>query len=172
MWEVDIRTSADGRLICAHDADLPDGTPLARLSYTEICAADVAQIGAVPLFEDVLTLAKQTGTGIYADVKDNKALEPVAHMLDEQDISPAVIGAFDRNAVQILHNAGWTGRIATLVPRGRDPFRYARDASVIHLCWERMRRPQDRLTPSFFRRCEERQQEVVLWHEEDPPSYG
>ncbi len=41
-------------------------------------------------------------------------------------------------------------------------------ADIVHLCRERMERPQDAVTPELVAEAERRGQAIALWHEEDP----
>lgn len=167
FWEVDIRLTADNQLIVYHDPDLPDGRAIKDLTFQQIDACSNGEMAA-PLLEEVLKLASKHTAGIYADIKDTEAAVPTFHALQKFGIEKAIIGAFDPEAATQLKDAGCSYPRSALVPIGADPFEYAKGADVIHLCWERMLRPQDMLTEYFFRRAEQQNQLVVLWHEEDP----
>ncbi|NCO20695.1 MAG: hypothetical protein GW905_01485 [Rhodobacterales bacterium] len=162
FWEIDIRTAADRVMVVYHDPLTPSGRPVADLT-----AAQLAAECSVPTLDAVIALAKARGTGIYADIK---AADPVAvaHALNLAGIEMAILGAFDPAAVAALKAAGVGYPTAALVPLGADPFVHAAGADIIHLCWERMQRPQDMLTPEFLERARATRQRIVLWHEEDP----
>ena len=83
------------------------------------------------------------------------------HLLQEAQIAPVIIGAFSTEIVQMLKEAGSTYPVAGLVPVGADPHVHAKDADIIHLCWERMAAPQDTLTPELFARAFRDGKEVV-----------
>lgn len=164
MWEVDIRTTSDGAVVAFHDATLADGRAVGDMTLDELHRAEPD----CPLLDDVLALAAEVGAGIYADIKDLNASLPTLERLKAHGIELAILGAFDTDVVDILRNAGSPYPISALVPLGADPHAYAPHADVIHLCWERMDRPQDTLTPAFFQRAFADGQRVVLWHEEEP----
>lgn len=164
MWEVDIRATADGQAVVHHDATLADETPLAALSR----AALRDRMPECPDLAEVVALAAELGAGIYADIKDEAAALTTLRLLQEAAISPVIIGAFSTRIVEMLKEAGSTYPVSALVPLGADPHEHAARADVIHLCWERMERPQDTLTPELFARAFRAGKEVVLWHEEDP----
>lgn len=159
FWEVDIHLTVDQRLVVFHDAKLPDGSPLKDLTFEQINA---------PSLEEILTLAQKHDTGIYADVKDIAATMPVYEALKQHGIEKAIIGAFNPQAAKILKDAGCIYPCSALVPIGADPFLHAKDADVIHLCWEHSNRPQDILDEAFFARVKAENKLVVLWHEENP----
>lgn len=159
FWEVDIHLTKDAKLVVFHDAQLADGRALKDLTFAQINA---------PSLDEILTLAHQYDTGIYADVKDVAATLPVYEALKQHGIEKAIIGAFDPQAAKMLKSAGCTYPCSALVPVDVDPFKHAKDADVIHLCWESLARPQDLLDDAFFARVKRENKLVVLWHEEDP----
>lgn len=162
FWEVDIRTSGDGVLVAHHDAQTAGGLPVSGTT-----AATLAGRCEVPSLAAVIALAMQRGAGIYADIKDADPVA-VARDLAAAGVERAILGAFDPGAIAALNAAGVTYPNAALVPLGSDPFTHAAGADIIHLCWERMARPQDMLTPEFLSKARANGQRVVLWHEEDP----
>ncbi|MHA3979141.1 glycerophosphodiester phosphodiesterase [Halovulum sp. GXIMD14794] len=168
MWEVDIRTSRDGQVIVFHDKILPDLRKIVDLDYAEILAATTALNRPCPLLEDVVALAARLGAGIYADIKDIDATLPTLDALRRHGIERAILGAFDPRAARMLAEANSPYPRSVLVPLGAEPFAYADGADVIHLCWERMDRPQDTLTDDLFDRAFAAGQRVAIWHEEDP----
>ncbi|MEL6169934.1 MAG: glycerophosphodiester phosphodiesterase family protein [Pseudomonadota bacterium] len=168
FWEIDIRRTADGVLVVFHDEETADGRAVGSQSYTAFEAATEANGGRAPRLDEVLDLAVARRAGIYADIKDLEAAVPAALALRDAGIEKAILGAFDPEAVRRLAEAGVDYPRAALVPLGADPFEHAAGADLIHLCWERMERPQDTLTPDFLARAKAAGQRVVLWHEEDP----
>ena len=164
MWEVDIRVSTDGSPIVHHDATLASGEALNTLSR----AALREIMPDCPDLSEVVALAAELGAGIYADIKDADAALATMHLMQDAEIAPVIIGAFSPEIVQTLKEAGSTYPVAGLVPLGADPHSHAKDADIIHLCWERMPTPQDTLTRELFGRAFRDGKEVVLWHEEDP----
>ncbi|WP_293576408.1 glycerophosphodiester phosphodiesterase family protein [Phaeobacter sp.] len=166
MWEVDLHQTADGNLIAFHDFHLADGRSIASLSLDDIRAASSAN--QAPLLTEVIALAQARGCGLYADIKATNAAAAVSDMLQDAGVERAILGAFDPAAVRALQDHNTPYPIAALVPVGVDPFDLAVKPDILHLCWEKMDRPQDLLDQAFFARCAERGQKVVLWHEEDP----
>lgn len=164
MWEVDIRATRDGVPVVFHDAKLPNGQTVSGLTRADLAEA----CPDCPDLAEVAALAAELGAGIYADIKDRDAALATHELLVEAGISPVIVGAFDAEIVRILKDAGSTYPVAGLVSLGADPHTHARDADIIHLCWEHMDRPQDSLTPDFFQSAFRDGKGVVLWHEEDP----
>ena len=164
MWEVDIRTTADGVPVVHHDATLGSGETLKELSR-EVLRTIMPDC---PDLAEVVALAAKLGAGIYADIKDADAALATMYMLQDAKIELVIIGAFSSEIIQMLKEAGSKYPVAGLVPRGADPHLHAKDADIIHLCWEHLAAPQDKLTPDLFARAFRDGKEVVLWHEEDP----
>ncbi len=168
MWEVDIGMTRDGVPVVHHDAALADGSAVAALDWADLLARTTAAGRPAPKLDEVIALAARRGVGIYADIKDSAAALPTLELLRGHGIYRAILGAFDPAVAEALAAAGSPYPRAVLVSLGADPFEHARGADVIHLCWERMDRPQDMLTPALFERAFAQGQRVVLWHEEDP----
>lgn len=166
MWEVDLHLTADNQIIAFHDFSLADGRAIRRLAYAEIRTA-VRQDEA-PLLSQIIELAQDRCCGIYADIKAPDAAVPTSELLQSVGMKCAILGAFDPTAVQALRAAECPYPIAALIPIGVDPFEIANEADILHLCWEKLDRPQDLLDDAFFDRCRNTGQKVVLWHEEDP----
>lgn len=162
FWEIDIRTTADGTMVVYHDPVTPSGKPVDQITASELLAECDA-----PSLDAVIALAKRRGAGIYADIKE---ADPVAigHALKAAGIERAILGSFDPAAAAALRAAGVDYPNSVLVPDGVDPFVHSAGADVIHLCWEPMDRPLDRLTPDFLARARAAGQRIVLWSEQDP----
>lgn len=163
FWEIDIRMASCKTLVCCHDANLPDGTAVAKLSAVELAALKVA----VPLNE-VLMLGLKLGAGIYAEIKDMNALLPTLDALKSYGIQRAVIGSFDQNASRILGNLECPFLRSVLVPLGADPFAYAKDTDIVHLCWENMTRRENVLDNGFFAEAHRLGYKIALWNEDSP----
>lgn len=168
FWEVDVRRTADGVLVAHHDAATARGARLDATGYAALAAETAADDRRMPTLDDVLALAVRRDVGIYADVKDPGAAVPTARALRDHGIERGVIGAFDPAALAGLAAEPRRYPRAVLVPVGADPFAHAAGADIVHLCWERLERPQDALTPGFLARAEAAGQAIALWHEEDP----
>lgn len=166
MWEVDLHLTADDKIIAFHDFALADGREIRTLKYEDIRAA--VRADEAPLLSKIITLAQTQGCGIYADIKAPEAALPVSELLQNSGVERAILGTFDTGAVKALRAVNSPYPLAALIPVGVDPFEFSDAADIIHLCWEKMKRPQDLLDETFFDRCAVTGQKVVLWHEEDP----
>lgn len=78
-FELDVRTTADGKLVLMHDATVDRTTngkgEVARLTFAQIRALQPA----VPTFDEALEFARGK-IGVYVDAKDITAAEVVEHL--------------------------------------------------------------------------------------------
>lgn len=169
MWELDVRLSADGEPVVAHDDALAPvfgvGGSIAALAWAEIRA----RAPRVPHLDEVIALAGARGQALYVEIKSPGAGPAAADRLRRADFAPAVLGSFDVQEVRRLADVGCPYPLSVLVPLDADPFACAAaaDADIVHLCWERGgARPQDLVRPALLRRADELGLGVVLWHEE------
>src|SRR5579885_2989239 len=93
--ELDVRRCADGALAVHHDAELPDGRPLA-----ELVAADLP--AHVPLLAAALEAAD--GMGVNVEVKPHPDLEVVGAVVDAIVAwgGPVLVSSFDAALVEAV----------------------------------------------------------------------
>ncbi|WP_010141119.1 glycerophosphodiester phosphodiesterase family protein [Oceanicola sp. S124] len=169
MWEIDLRLTADGVPVSCHDASTahvfgPD------LQISETPFADLrAAVPGVPTLDEILTLAKARGCGLYIELKAPGAGPAALPLL--QGFGAAALGSFDSAMVRETIAAGCKWPVSVLVRIGEDPLERAAEsgADTVHLCWERAGdRPQDLVTPDLLAALGARDLGLVLWHEERP----
>jgi len=108
--EVDVRTTADGKLILSHDATVDRCTnghgEIAKMTFDELRALDAgvkkgSEFAGVrmPSFDEVLNLARGK-IGIYVDVKDVTAQDLVQH-IEKHGMSDHVVIYSGRLSKQI-----------------------------------------------------------------------
>jgi glycerophosphoryl diester phosphodiesterase len=99
--ELDVRTTADGRLVLMHDATVDRCTSghgeVARMTFDEIRALDAGiKKGAefagtrVPTFDEALDLARGK-IGVYVDVKQVSAKDLVRHLEEHRIVDQVVV---------------------------------------------------------------------------------
>jgi glycerophosphoryl diester phosphodiesterase len=83
FFELDVRTSADGKLILSHDATVNRCTngkgEVARMTFEELRALDAGAGARMPTFDEALALAYGK-IGVYVDVKQASAQDLVSHI--------------------------------------------------------------------------------------------
>ena len=170
MWELDTQLTRDGVVVVSHDDHLLRvfGVDLhiSQVTGDELAAHPDLD---VPTFDAVATLARQTGCGLYIELKARGTGLLCWQALARHAQRFARLGSFDSSQVRELRDAGCDYSLSILVRLGDDPH-VAGDragADILHLCWERAgSRPQDLVTPALLARAFGDQREVVLWHEE------
>jgi len=114
--EVDVRTTADGKLILSHDATVKRCTngqgEVAKMSFDELRALDAGiKTGPeftgtkMPSFDEVLDLARGK-IGIYVDVKQVSAADLVSHIVSHGMAENVVI-----------YSGHWSAEIQQLNPK-------------------------------------------------------
>jgi glycerophosphoryl diester phosphodiesterase len=77
FFEVDVRTSADGKLVLSHDATVERCTngkgAVSSLAFAQLRALDAGGGQRIPTFEEALQLAREGGRGVYVDWKEARA---------------------------------------------------------------------------------------------------
>lgn len=170
MWELDTQMTRDGVVVVSHDDHLGRVFGLdARIS--EMTGPELAALDgvAVPTFAAVATLARETGSGLYVELKASSTGLPCWRELARQGQRFAALGSFDTAQVSALRDVGCDLPLAVLVRAGADPHALgkAANADILHLCWENAgMRPQDLVTDALLGRAAADGREVVLWHEE------
>ena len=170
MWELDTQLTSDGVCVVSHDDHLLRVFGLDR-HVSLLTAAELAALpgAAVPTFGQVAALARETGSGLYVEIKAPGTGILAWQELEAHDQPFAVLGSFDTGMVRELRDAGCPYPLSILVPLGADPHAAAdaAKADIIHLCWERGgQRPQDLVTTDLLDRARHAGRQIVLWHEE------
>jgi glycerophosphoryl diester phosphodiesterase len=173
MWELDTQLTRDGEVVVSHDDHLERvfgvDKRISEMTATELAVLDGVD---VPTFEEVAALGRETGAGLYIELKaPGSGLRCWQHLM-EKDQRFACLGSFDTAQVRELREAGCDYPLSVLVRIGHDPHAIGDEASadILHLCWERAgERPQDLVTPALIDRAFAAGREIVLWHEERRP---
>ncbi|MBX5241220.1 glycerophosphodiester phosphodiesterase [Rhizobium sp. NLR22b] len=170
MWELDTQLTVDGVVVVSHDDHLQRVYGIDR-RISEMTAAELAGLDGVdvPTFSEVAALARETGTGLYVELKaPGTGIRCWRHLV-EMNQRFACLGSFDTAQVRELRDAACDFPLSVLIRVGHDPHALGEEAraDILHLCWERAgERPQDLVTEALMARAFEAGREIVLWHEE------
>ncbi|OWO95028.1 glycerophosphodiester phosphodiesterase [Rhizobium esperanzae] len=170
MWELDTQLTGDGVVVVSHDDHLERVYGIDR-RISEMTAAELADLDGVdvPSFSQVAALARETGTGLYVELKaPGTGIRCWRHLV-EMNQRFACLGSFDTAQVRELRYAACDFPLSVLIRIGDDPHALGDEAGadILHLCWERAgERPQDLVTRGLMARALEAGREIVLWHEE------
>jgi len=110
MIETDVRRTRDGHLVLLHDATL-DRTTDGHGPVTDATRTEVEALG-VPVLDELLDLADETGTGLCLEVKGESAEEylsvalEVGQLLDRRgSLGRHVLASFDHACLQAAGRA-------------------------------------------------------------------
>jgi len=142
LWELDVHLSSDGVCVVANDDDLMRMTGqhvhIAQTTWSDISKLKMPEEEHIPRLEEVIALAKQTGCGLYIELKAEGAGPAVWRLLLESNFRFASLGSFNVNWVEELRHAGCDYPLSVMVPLGFDPLEYVGDLRIemVHLCWK------------------------------------
>ncbi|PHR93533.1 MAG: hypothetical protein COA78_32680 [Blastopirellula sp.] len=173
MWELDIRISADGVCVVAHDDDLTRvaqrGFCVSQTTWDEISTVQLPEGQQIPRLEQVIELAKETGCGLYIEVKSERAGPLAWELLKDADFNFAVLASFNVSLIRELREMGCAYPLGILVPVGADPLTYLGgvDVDVVHLCWRyASENPHELLTDDLMQEFTDHGHQVVIWDED------
>ncbi len=171
MWELDVRLSADGVCVVAHDDNLTRvaGRELkvSEATWGEIKAVRLPEGQHIPRLEEVIALAAQTGCGLYIEIKGEGAGPVAWQLLQEAGFTFATLASFCVPWMHELRALGCNYPLGVLVPAGAEPLTYldGLDAEIVHLCWrDASAAPHELLTPALLAKLAHSQ--IVIWDED------
>lgn len=171
--EIDLHLTRDRVIVASHDASLRDGNgqllPISQLTAAELQAAGVE----VPTLEAVIQQCRDQRVGLYLELKDGAAIQPMLEQLDAHDGAEfAMVGSF---------RSDWLADIRALAPSLETAVLFSSPhidavalaatcgATYVHPCWERCgERPDALLTPEWIQRVRAADLGIICWHEERP----
>src|SRR5690606_26715295 len=171
MWELDTQMTADGVVVVSHDDHLErvfgKDMHISRATFAELRAA----VPDVPSFEEVAALARETGCGLYVELKRAGTGAPCWRYLKALGLRFAGFGSVDVAQVRELRDLGCDYPLSILVRVGADPHALGDEAGadILHLCWEKASEtPQEFVTGQLMETAFSAGREIMLWHEERP----
>lgn len=173
MWELDIRLSADGVCVVAHDDNLTRvarrGLRVSEARWNEIAALRLPEEQHITRLEEIIELAQQTGCGLYIEVKSEGAGPLAWKLLKAAGFRFAALVSFNPTWIGELREMGCDYPLGILVPTGADPFSYLSgvDVDIVHPCWrDASDNPHELLTDKLMARFSEHGHQIVIWHED------
>lgn len=171
MWELDTQMTSDGVVVVSHDDHLlrvfQQDIHISKLTFAELRAA----VPDVPSFEEVAALGRETGCGLYVELKRPGTGPLCWQHLKDMNQRFACLGSFDTAQVRELRDMGCDYPLSVLIRVAHDPHDLGEKsgADVLHLCWEKASdTPQEFVTEELTERAFADGKEIVLWHEERP----
>ena len=178
MVEVDVRFTADGIPVIAHDENLKrvygvDGL-VGDYTLEELGKITPADREPLVTFDQLVETCRELQIGLYLDIKqlNSKTAGRMFDILDRHGMFGATIfGSF---------RADWLAEIKAIEPRARtsilfssihvDPVPLAQSiqCDYVHPCWERFEQPHTLITAEWLGAVRSAGLGVVCWHEERP----
>ena len=173
--ELDVHLSLDGTLVVIHDGRVDkttDGTgEVSAMTLAELRRLDAGKGERIPTLEEVID-AFASRCLLLIELKGAGTERPTADLIRAKGVVDRVIvSSFDTGKLARLK--AYAPEIETAALTGSweiDFVAYAEEAQAdcIQFGWERHPAPHTLLTPGLFRRAEEADLKVILWHEERP----
>jgi len=171
MWELDTQMTSDGIVVVSHDDHLlrvfQQDIHISKLTFAELRTA----VPDVPSFEEVAALGRETGCGLYVELKRPGTGPLCWQHLKDMNQRFACLGSFDTAQVRELRDMNCDYPLSVLIRVAHDPHKLGEEsgADILHLCWEKASdTPQEFVTDELMERAFADGKEIVLWHEERP----
>jgi DNA-binding LacI/PurR family transcriptional regulator/glycerophosphoryl diester phosphodiesterase len=171
MWELDTQMTADGVVVVSHDDHLQrvfqQDVHISKMTFADLRAV----VPEVPSFEEVAALGRETGCGLYVELKRQGTGPLCWQHLKDMNQRFACLGSFDTAQVRELRDMGCDYPLSVLIRVAHDPHKLGAEsgADVLHLCWEKASdTPQEFVTEELMEKAFADGKEIVLWHEERP----
>ncbi len=173
MWELDVRLSADGVCVVAHDDNLTRvarrGLRVSETNWDEISSLRLPEGQHIPRLEEVIELAKKTGCGLYIEIKSEGAGPLAWELLKKADFRFAALASFNPVWIGELRDMGCDYPLGILIPTGADPFNYlwGVEVDIVHPCWrDASDSPHELLTDELMQKFADHGHQIVIWHED------
>lgn len=176
--EVDVRLTADGVPVIAHDDDLKRvfgvDKLIAELTAEELLAVTPAGHEPVLTLDQLVAACRSLHLGLYLDIKqiNPQAGQRMLEIVRSHGMMDATIFASFR--------PDWVAEIKAQEPQAAtsilfssvhiDPVALAKavNAAYVHPCWERFDAPHTFLTDAWLSAVREANLGIICWHEERP----
>jgi glycerophosphoryl diester phosphodiesterase len=176
MVEIDVRLTADGQVILAHDAHLADAKGrvhfVASSTLAELREIDLGRGERVATLAQALEACEQERLGAYIELTDGRCVPAVVEVIRQQEFADhCIVSSF---------RPDWLMEAKALAPELTTSILFASPdldavklaqavaASYVHPCWERFPSPSALLTPEWVARVRGADLGIICWHEERP----
>jgi glycerophosphoryl diester phosphodiesterase len=178
MVEIDVRVTADGVAVIAHDPDLHRvfgvNALVSDLTYAQILELTPIEYEPMLTFEQMVEVCASLGLGLYLDIKEitPSAFASVVESLNQYGmLKYSIFGSFRPDFVaEMKHN--YPDAITSILFSSPyiDPVPLAKAAKCdyVHPCFERFDAPQELISGQWMEKVREAGLGVVCWHEERP----
>jgi glycerophosphoryl diester phosphodiesterase len=174
--ECDVRQTADGQLVLAHDAHLPDAEGrillIAQSTLAELRTIDLGQGERIPTLAEVIDLCQKEQLGAYLELKEWSCVPAVADVIRKQKFAEqCIVGSFRPDWLMDLKTIAPELATSILFASPRlDAVKLAQSvqANFVHPCWRHLPNPSALLTPEWVARVRQADLGIICWSEQRP----
>ncbi|MBN1889831.1 MAG: hypothetical protein JW850_17680 [Thermoflexales bacterium] len=176
LVECDVRQTADGQLVLAHDAHLTDANGrvlfIGGSTLAELRAIDLGQGERVPTLAEAIELCQEEQLGAYIELKEWQSVPAVAEIIRKHK--------FAKQCIVCSFRPDWLMELKVIAPElstsilfdspHLDAVKLAQSvqASFVHPCWGHLPNPSALLTPEWVARVRQAELGIICWCEGRP----
>ena len=174
--ECDVRQTADGHLVLAHDAHLTGADGCVRLiahsTLAELRTIDLGQGERIPTLAEVIDLCQKEQLGAYIELKEWSCVPAVAEIIRKQKFAEqCIVGSFRPDWLMDLKAIAPELATSILFASPRlDAVKLAQSvqANFVHPCWGHLLHPSALLTPEWVAQVRRADLGIICWSEQRP----
>jgi glycerophosphoryl diester phosphodiesterase len=176
LVECDVRQTADGHLVLAHDAHLTDADGRVLLigesTLAELQTIDLGLGERIPILAEAIELCQKEQLGAYIELKEWQSVPAVAEVIHKQKFAKqCIVGSL---------RPDWLMDMKVIAPElttsilfdspHLDAVKLAESvrATFVHPCWERFEHPSALLTPEWVACVRQADLGIICWCEGRP----
>jgi glycerophosphoryl diester phosphodiesterase len=176
MVECDVRQTAEGHLVLAHDAHCTDADGrvllIGQSTLAELRTIDVGQGERIPTLSEAIDLCQKEQLGAYLELKGWQCVPAVAEIIRKQRFADqCIVGSFRPDWLMDLKVIApeLTTSILFASPH-LDAVKLAQSiqASFVHPCWGHLPNPSALLTPEWVAHVRQADLGIICWSEQRP----
>ncbi len=176
MVEIDLRVTGDGILVAVHDSHLRDSSgvllEIAATPFETLRAIDLGGGAHVRTLDEIVARCSKHRLGLYLELKESAAIEPMLACLRTNDYDDVIVGSFRPDWLADLKAAEPQITISVLFSSphiNAIALADACSASYVHPCWrQRSERPDQLLTLEWIAWARTAGLGIITWNEERP----
>jgi len=176
LVECDVRQTADGHLVLAHDAHLTDAEGRVRLiaqsTLAELRTIDLGQGERIPTLAEAIEICQKEQLGTYLELKEGQCVPALAEIIRKQKFAEqCIVGSF---------RPDWLMDLQVIAPELATSILFASphldavklaqsiQTSFVHPCWGHLPHPSALLTPEWVAHVRQADLGIICWSEQRP----
>jgi len=176
LVECDVRQTADGHLVLAHDTHLMDADGRIQLigqsTLAELRSIDLGQGERIPTLAEAIDLCQKEQLGAYIELKEGQCVPTVAEIIRKQKFAEqCIVGSF---------RPDWLMNLQVIAPELTTSVLFASphldavklaqsiQANFVHPSWGHLPNPSALLTPEWVAHVRQADLGIICWSEQRP----